>query len=68
MMQTIVPLGDNFKSWREEVNRLLLRGYFIDLKTAGIDDQFLAVHHEMDQIPSEFVEWFATKYDLIDFK
>ena len=67
-MHTVTPLSDNFMPWREEVDRLLLRNYFVDLKTAGIDDQFLFVHYEMDQIPSEFVEWFATKYDLIDFR
>jgi hypothetical protein len=35
---------------------------------AGIDDQFLLDHYAMDQLPSEFVEWFAAKYDLYDFR
>ena len=54
--------------WREEINRLLLRDYFIDLDIAGIEDKYLRVHYEMNQLPTEFVEWFADKYDLHDFK
>lgn len=57
-----------FMPWREEVNRLLLRDYFIDLDMAGIEDKYLFVHYEMNQMPVDFVEWFAAKYDLYDFK
>ena len=54
--------------WREEVNRLLLRDYYIDLCMAGIEDEYLLVHYDMNQVPADFVEWFAIKYDLHDFK
>ena len=58
----------SFVPWREEINRLLYRYYFIDLGMAGITDEYLIDHYEMNQMPSDFVEWFAAKYDLHDFK
>lgn len=60
--------SNSFMPWREEINRLLLREYFIDLDMAGIDDEYLLVHYGMNQVPADFVEWFAIKYDLYDFK
>ena len=65
------PANSHFQSfmpWREEINRLLLRDYFIDLGTAGIEDEYLREHYEMNQMPADFVEWFAIKFDLHDFK
>jgi|GEM_PF-5471810 len=59
---------NSFLPWREEVNRLLLRDYFVDLGMAGIDDEYLRVHYDINQMPADFIEWFATKYDLYDFK
>ena len=58
----------NFMPWREEINRLLLLDYFIDLGTAGIEDEYLREHYEMNQMSADFVEWFAIKFDLHDFK
>ena len=60
--------SNTFMPWREEVNRLLLRDYYIDLCMAGIEDEYLLVHYDMNQVPADFVEWFAIKYDLHDFK
>ena len=60
--------GNSFMPWREEINLLLLRDYYIDLGMAGIDDEYLIVHYDMNQVPPDFVEWFAIKYDLHDFK
>ena len=68
IMETSDPLSDNFVPWREEVNRLLMHKYFIDLDMAGIADEYLLDHYEMNQMPADFVEWFAVKYDLHDFK
>jgi hypothetical protein len=67
-MEPANSLNHDFLPWREEVNRLLLRDYFIDLDMAGIDDQYLISHHEVNQLPADFVEWFAIKFDLHDFK
>ena len=39
--------------WREEVNRLLLRDYYVDLGMAGIDDEYLRVHYGMNQMPAD---------------
>ena len=60
--------SNGFTPWREEVNRLLLRDYYVDLGMAGIEDEFLQVHFNMKQEPADFIEWFAIKYDLHDFK
>jgi hypothetical protein len=68
MMESVNSSIDKFMPWREEVNRILLRDYFIDLDMAGIDDEFLLGHCNLDQKPFEFVEWFAVKYDLHDFR
>jgi hypothetical protein len=65
------PANSHFQSfmpWREEINRLLLRDYFINLGMAGIEDEYLREHYKMNQMPADFVEWFAAKYDLHDFK
>jgi len=60
--------NNSFMPWREEVNRLLLRDYYVDLCMAGIDDDYLRVHYDMNQMPADFIGWFANKYDLYDFK
>ena len=67
-MESANSLFHSFMPWRAEVNQLLLRNYFVDLNMAGIDDGYLLVHYEMSQMPADFVEWFAVKYDLYDFK
>jgi hypothetical protein len=67
-METANSHFPRFMPWREEIDRLLLREYFIDLGMAGITDEYLLDHFEMNQTPADFVEWFATKYDLYDFK
>ena len=60
--------SNSFMPWREEANRLLLSKYFIDFGMAGIENEYLLVHYQMNQTPADFVEWFAVKYDLYDFK
>jgi hypothetical protein len=67
-MNSVNGLYPNFAPWREEADRLLFRDWFVNLQMAGIDDQLLQVHYGMDQSPSEFVDWFAAKYDLHDFR
>lgn len=54
----------DYLEWKSEVNVVLENVYSIDTDMAGIDDDYLIVHFEMKQSPSEFVKWFGEKYDL----
>lgn len=54
----------SFKAWRNAVDRYLHDGYCINIMDAGIDDERLARHWEANDLPKEFVEWFAVKYGL----
>ena len=54
----------SFAKWRRAVNRRLKDVYVITINDAGIDDERLFSHWQMKQLPYEFVEWFAIKYDL----
>jgi len=54
----------SFAKWRSAVSRRLKDVYLITIDDAGIDDERLSSHWQMKQPLYEFVEWFATKYDL----
>lgn len=54
----------SFKDWRSAVDRRLQDVYCITIVDAGIDDKRLVNHWTSYDTPSEFVEWFGTKYDL----
>jgi hypothetical protein len=53
-----------FDNWREQVDRIFLKEYGIDLEDAGADDESLIKAFDDDETPKEFVEWFGNKYDL----
>ncbi len=54
----------DYRAWKSEVNVVLKKIYSIDIEMAGIDDDYLKVHFEMKESPSEFVKRFGDKYDL----
>jgi hypothetical protein len=54
----------SFKDWCSAVDKRLQDIYCITIVDAGIDDERLADHWASHDTPSEFVEWFRTKYDL----
>jgi hypothetical protein len=54
-----------FDVWRRRIDRLLLAGYVIDFNQAGDDEEQLRGYWQSFPDPEEFVEWYATKYDLI---
>ena len=58
---------DLFRAWRREADYVLRRGWAIGLEDAGISDQELLKHFQDGAPAAEFAEWFAEKYDLIDF-
>lgn len=51
--------------WQSEVNRLLKRDWCIDTADAGLSDEDLKRYWQQGQPPTDFVDWFAEKYDLI---
>jgi hypothetical protein len=53
-----------FPSWKHEVDQRMHFQFAITIVDAGIDDEELRKHWETELPPSDFVEWFATKYDL----
>lgn len=56
-----------FRAWRREADYALRRGWAIGLEDVGISDEELLKHFQDGAPAAEFVEWFARKYDLIDF-
>jgi hypothetical protein len=54
----------SFEDWCSAVDHRLQDIYCITLVDIGIGDERLANHWTSYDTPSEFVEWFGTKYDL----
>lgn len=57
-------LGKPFQDWRDAVDRRLHQIYCITIEDAGLDEVYLMDHWRSNQAPSDFVEWYANKYDL----
>lgn len=56
------------KAWTAEVDRLMRRHWCIDTADAGLSADELERYSCGDQTPTQFVEWFAEKLDLIQFE
>lgn len=54
--------------WLQTVNRLMKRDWCIDTADAGLSEDELVRHWQGGDQPTEFVAWFAEKYDLIRFE
>lgn len=52
-------------AWVKEVDRLMLEEFCIDLSDAGADRTDLLRYWKFDKSPTDFVDWFGEKYDLI---
>ncbi|MGR5307673.1 hypothetical protein [Vibrio mediterranei] len=50
------------QAYSDEVKRLLLRRYGIDLRDIGFDPESI----DLDEMPNEYVDRLALKYDLFD--
>ena len=58
-----------FLEWRSEVDALLRKDWVTDIQDAGIENSRLYLCYDRDkESPAEFVERFAVKYDLYDFR
>lgn len=56
------------EKWISSVTCLLARDWHIDAADAGLSDDDLIRHWQEGGEPSDFVRWFAEKYDLIRFE
>ncbi len=52
------------EDWLNRADQTLLRGYGIDFDDAGLSAEELRAYCTEWSNPNEFVEWFASKYDL----
>lgn len=64
-MEETPELPQECVAWLAEVDRLMKRDWFIDSHDAGFSDGELLRYWRYGESPSDFVEWFAAKYDLI---
>jgi hypothetical protein len=55
----------DFEHWKQEVDRLLVTAYCLDSSDAGIDTEYLERQRLEGLSPTQFVEWYGRKYDLI---
>ncbi len=59
-----MEIGEDFAEWHRRADLDLKDRYGINFIDAGLDDQELRTHAAHFPKPAEFMEWFATKYDL----
>lgn len=55
-------------AWLAEVDRVMKRDWYLDSNGAGWSPEDVLRYWSYGDRPEEFVEWFAVKYDLIDFR
>lgn len=55
-------------AWLAEVDRVMKRDWYLDSNGAGWSRDDVLRYWSYGDRPEEFVEWFAEKYDLIDFR
>lgn len=52
-------------AWVKAVDRIMLEEFGIALSDAGADRADVLRYWKFDESPTDFVDWFANKYDLI---
>lgn len=62
------PLPPTCAAWLAEVDRLMKRDWCIDSADAGWSAEDVLRYWRYGDTPTEFVERFAEKYDLIRFE
>lgn len=67
-METATRTFDNYAAWLTEVDRLMKRYWRINTTDAGLSDDELTRYWRGGNDPTDFVAWFAEKYDLIRFE
>lgn len=54
----------SYSDWHSAVDEHLSTIYCITIEDAGFDEEYLIRHWESGEAALEFVEWYASKYDL----
>lgn len=67
-MDTNDELPAECVAWLAEVNRIMKRDWYLDSDGAGWSRENILRYWGYGDPPEEFVDWFAEKYDLIDFR
>ena len=67
-MQGGIGVSAEVRNWKRRVNSLLKKKYSLDIELSGFSEEQIEGYYRPDLPPAEFVEWFAEKYDLYDFK
>ena len=52
------------EAWGDRVNAILREHYAITLEDAGFSEDDIRDYFRREPEPTEFVRWYATKYDL----
>ncbi|GGG96187.1 hypothetical protein GCM10007420_09750 [Glycocaulis albus] len=55
---------ERFRGWLNAANQCLLRDYLIDFHDAGLESDDLERYFAAFEMPHEFVQFYAYKYDL----
>lgn len=66
-MESEPHMPAEFSAWLAEVDRIMKRDWCIDTADAGLSEEDILRHWRTGDAPSDFVAWFAEKYDLIRF-
>lgn len=57
-------MPDHFRKWKNETNASFKKYYAVTLDDLGLDEEYLLKHHNDNETSQEFVDWFASKYNL----
>ena len=57
-------LLNEYRLWAQRVDKLMVYDYCLSIDEAGISKTDLRNYFGLNLDPHEFVQWFATKYDL----
>lgn len=64
-MTNEAKIHKDFKTWKNELNKLCLELYVIDTVDMGFEEDDLRLYWSQKSTPRELTEHFGSKYDLI---
>lgn len=67
MINSFGDANSSKMSWLKRADAALLRKYKITFQMGGFTESQIGDFYSPRQTSTEFVEWFAVKYDLYEF-